>query len=375
MIYFDNSATTITKPPEVADAVAFAINNFGSAGRSFYDAGLMAGREIFKTRMEIAELIGLADPLGIAFTSSFTESLNLVAGGLIAESGVVVTTVSEHNSVLRPLYLSGCELHFIDCDDNGTLRLDMAEKLLKPPTKFLFVTHGSNLTGNITDVRTLYNSCRSNGITMIFDVSQTLGVIPVNIDMADIFCFSGHKGLFGPQGTGGVIVNGNIDFRLVKSGGSGSHSFSKFQSKAMPDVFETGTPNGSGIFGLQKGVRFIRKIGIDRINEKTTRLWNMFYDGIKHISGIIFYGDFSSVDRLPVVALNIDGLTSAELAQRLWEGYGIATRAGIHCVPLLHERFGTADMGIVRFSFSYFNTEEEIETGVSAIREIAECRV
>ena len=374
MIYFDNSATTIIKPPEVAEAVASAINSFGNAGRSFYDATMLASREIYKTRAALAVLTGLDDPLNVSFTSSSTESLNLVIGGLISGSDSVITTVTEHNSVLRPLYLSGCDLSFIDCDDSGNLLLDSFEKLIKPSTRFLCCTHGSNVTGNLTDVGRLHDICRANSITMILDVSQTLGAVPVNADMADILCFTGHKGLFGPQGTGGAIVNGKYDFKIVKTGGAGVNSFDMFQSKDMPDIFETGTHNSHSIYGLQKGVNFINNIGIDAIAAKETQLMKLFYEGIRTLEPVIVYGDFSGESRLAIISLNIEGMTSAELAERLWKTYSIATRAGTHCAPLLHKRFGTVESGMVRFSFSYFNTEDEIMQGISAIKEIIRSR-
>lgn len=370
MIYFDNSATTLTKPPEVAEAVAYAVNNFGNPGRSFYDAAAIANREIYATRMEIARLIGCKEPLNIAFTSSATESLNMVIGGLIGRNDSVITTVSEHNSVLRPLYLSGCDLCFMGCDADGNLNIDSFEELLKPTTKFLVCTHGSNVTGNITDVQRLYKKCKANDITMILDIAQTFGIIPTSIDMADIFCFTGHKGLFGPQGTGGIIVSGDYDFSITKTGGAGVNSFDTFQQKCMPDIFEVGTLNSHGLYGLQKGVRFINEIGVDKIHEKETRLMKLFYDGISGIERVKTYGDFSEKDRLPIISLNIDGLTSSELAERLWTDYSIATRAGSHCAPLLHKHFDTIDMGMVRFSFSYFNTENEVRKGISAIKEI-----
>ena len=370
MIYFDNSATTLTKPSGVAEAVAGAVNHFGNAGRSFYEPALLANREIFKTRVEIAKLIGLDDPLNVAFTSSATESLNLAIGGLIRKEDSVITTVTEHNSVLRPLYLKSCDIGFIDCDDNGNLLIDSFERLLKPSARFFICTHGSNVTGNITELQKLHDVCKANRITMIVDISQTFGVVPVNISMADIFCFTGHKGLFGPQGTGGVIINGKFDFDVIKTGGTGVNSFEAFQSKNMPDIFETGTLNGHGIYGLRKGVCFINETGIDAIHAKETRLMKMFYDGIKNLERVKIYGDFSSESRLPIISINVTGLTSSELAEQLWEDHSIATRAGSHCAPLLHKRFGTVDLGMVRFSFSYFNTEDEIQKGVSALREI-----
>ena len=374
MIYFDNSSTTLTKPSEVAEAVSFAIQNFGNASRSFYDAVMRANREVFKTRLEIAELMGLDDPLNVAFTSSSTESLNLIIGGLVKENDSVITTVTEHNSVLRPLYLKNCTLDFIDCDDNGVLLLDHFEKLIKPSTRFLVCTHGSNVTGNITDVKNLYNMCKSNNIIMILDISQTFGLIPVSSDMADVFCFTGHKGLYGPQGTGGIILSNKIDFDIVKTGGAGVNSFDLLQPKEMPDLFEVGTLNSHSIYGLQKGVEFIKRIGINHIHEKEMRLSKIFYDKLKCLKGVKFYGDFSGNDRLPIVSINIEGFTSSELALILWEKYGIATRAGSHCAPLLHKRFNTVDLGMVRFSFSYFNNEEEIEIATFALENIIKNR-
>ena len=373
MIYFDNSATTLTKPPEVSQAVSYAINHFGNAGRSFHEAVQLANREIYKTREEITTLIGLDEPLNVAFTSSATESLNMVIAGLISKEDTVITTVTEHNSVLRPLYLTGCNLHMIDCDDNGNLLLDSLDELIQQHTPGCIVcTHGSNVTGNITDTRKLYNICKANNITLILDISQTFGTVPVDINMADIFCFTGHKGLYGPQGTGGIIVNGKKDFNITKTGGAGVNSFDKYQSKNTPDIFEAGTLNSHGIYGLQKGVRFINETGIDEIHSKTMRLLNLFHDGIKNIQNIKIYGDFTTGSRLPVISLNIDGLSSSELAQQLWEHHSIATRAGSHCAPLLHKRFGTEQTGMVRFSFSCYNTENEIEKAINAIKNIAQ---
>lgn len=373
MIYFDNSATTITKPPEVAEAVAYAIANFGNAGRSFYDSGALAAREIYNTRAEIARLIGLDDPLNVAFTASATESLNLVIGGLLGKADHVITTVTEHNSVLRPLYLCGCDISFIDCDDAGQLLIGSLEDLVRPSTKALICTHGSNVTGNVTNAQKLYDFCKTHEILLILDISQTFGSYPVDIKTADIFCFTGHKALFGPQGTGGVVVSDSQicgDLKIVKTGGTGVHSFETEHSKTMPDIFEVGTLNSHGIYGLQKGVVFVNGTGIENVHAKEMRLMQVFYDGIKDLRGVEVFGDFRSLERIPVVSLNIQGLTSAELAERLWTNYGIATRAGSHCAPLLHKRFGTVDTGMVRFSFSYFNTEDEIAEGIAALSEV-----
>ena len=374
MIYFDNSATTLQKPPEVAQAAAWAVDHLGNAGRSFYGAAMDAGREIYRTRTELAALIELDDPLRVALTSSATESLNLVIGGLVKQEDRVLTTVTEHNSVLRPLYLRGCALDFIGCDGKGVLELDSAESILRPETKFVIVSHGSNVTGNVTDVGRLRGLCREHGLTLILDISQTFGHIPVRADMADVLCFTGHKGLFGPQGTGGIIAAGGLPFEIVKTGGAGVNSFDRFQQKVMPDVFEAGTLNGPGLYGLQKGVQFVRRTGVGAIHEKDMCLTRLFMEGLGGIAGIRIYGDSSARDRLPVVSLAVDGLSSADTASLLWEKYGIATRAGSHCAPLLHHRFGTETEGLVRFSFSWFNTEEEIYAGLEALSDIAEKR-
>ena len=370
MIYFDNSATTLRKPPDVSEAVAWAINHLGNAGRSFYDAAMTAAREIYRTRAELAALVGLDDPLGVAFTASATESLNLVIGSLVKKGDTVLTTVTEHNAVLRPLYLKGCPLEFIGCDDKGVLELDSFGDHVRPGMRLMVATHGSNVTGNVTDIRRLRELCGTHGLTLILDVSQTLGHIPVTADMADVLCFTGHKGLFGPQGTGGIIAAGQLPFEIVKTGGAGVNSFDRFQQREMPDVFEAGTLNAHGLCGLRRGIQFVHQTGIDRIHEKDTRLTRRFFEGISALPGLRVYGDFTGADRLPVVALAVEGLPSSDVAARLWEKYGLAVRAGSQCAPLLHRRFGTADTGLVRFSFSWFNTEEEIDAGIAALSEI-----
>ena len=371
MIYFDNGATTLLKPPEVAEAVQYAIENFGNAGRSFYDAVMLANREIYRTRIELARLAGLDDPLQVAFTSSATESLNLVISGLIGPEDAVITTLAEHNSVLRPLYLTGCDLEFLDCDENGRIMVESFESKLKDNTKFLVCTHGSNVTGNITDVESLYQKCSAHGITMILDGSQTFGAIPVNMSMADIICFTGHKALYGPQGTGGVLAVDSYDFSIVKTGGAGTNSFDRFQSTDLPDIFETGTLNSHGLYGLQKGVQFVNSLGVETIHAKERKLHDLFYEEVCKMDRVRIYGDFSTSDRLPIVSLNLEGMAASELARRLWEENRIATRAGSHCAPLLHQHFNTVKGGMVRFSFSYFNTEEEIAQGIEALHAIA----
>lgn len=373
MIYFDNGATTLQKPSQVAQAIMQGVHSLGNAGRSFYDPAMEAAREIYRTRQEVARLVELQDPLFVAFTSGATESLNLVLDSLVTPEDHVITTVLEHNSVLRPLYKIGCALSFIPCDETGRLVLDGLQPLLRHNTRFLVCTHGSNLTGAITDVVALKRFCENNGLVFVLDVSQTLGHVATYASMADVLCFTGHKALFGPQGTGGIIVNRPLDFKLVKTGGSGSDSFSRHQRLAMPDLFEAGTMNASGLAGLRQGVAYVNEMGIDAIRRQEHRLLSAFLAGVVEIPGVRLYGPTQngSPTALPIVALNMGDLPADDVALQLWERWRIATRTGSHCAPLVHRHFGTENQGMVRFSFGLFNTLDEINTALAALKQIA----
>lgn len=375
IIYLDNSATTINKPYAIREALDYAVSNLGNAGRSFYDYSINASREIFNARDEAAKLFGVEDPLNIAFTSSATESLNLVIYGLLGENDHVITTRCEHNSVLRPLYNCGAELSFLEADDLGRIVTDNMDKYLKSNTKAVVCTHGSNLTGNISPVNAIKDFCKEHGLLLILDVAQTAGTIEVNKDMADFLCFTGHKGLLGLQGTGGIVFCGDnledYNLKIVKTGGTGSNSFKKLQSCLMPDVFEAGTHNAHGIYVLKKGLEYINEVTISEINRIENRLTSLFTEGISNIEGLVTYGDIHAQNKLPVVAMNLEGQSSEDFAYRLWTDYKIATRAGSHCAPLMHEHFQTENRGMVRFSFSHTNTEEEIKYAVKAIEELS----
>ena len=373
MIYFDNAATTLQKPPGVAKAIAESIGTFGNSGRSFHQPAMEASRAIMSARKEIAQLVRLENPLNVAFTSGATESFNLVLDSLVSPSDHVITSVLEHNSVLRPLYKTGCELSFIPCDGSGQLILDDLDSLLQANTRFLVCTHGSNLTGVVSDVQVLSGFCRKNGLVFILDVSQTLGCVETLAAMADILCFTGHKSLFGPQGTGGIIVNRQLDFRLVKTGGTGTNSFDARQPMEMPEIFEAGTQNAHGLAALRCGVAYVNQKGTAAIEAHTNRLLQAFLDGVSDIPGISIYGPERNAagPRLPIIALNVGSLPAGDVALQLWENYQIVTRAGSHCAPLVHRFFKTEAQGMVRFSFSVFNTAEEIDITVKALGEIA----
>ena len=366
----DNAATSLGRPPEVSKAVAEALERFGNPGRSFYTPAMEAARAVFRTRQAVADLVGGIDPLRIAFTANATESLNLAVQSLITPQDHVITTVLEHNSVLRPLYLLGCELSVLDCDDTGALRVADLKGHLRPNTRAVVCTHGSNLLGSLTDMEAIGAFCDQHGLLLIADTAQTLGCVPVTADMADVFCFTGHKGLMGPQGTGGLIVREGLPLRLVKTGGSGSHSFEPHQPLEMPDILEAGTLNVHGLWGLRAGIDYIAKTGVEAIMAKEQALTARFLGGVADLPGVRLYGPSAGGHRLPVVSLNLGDMPSEELALRLWEGWQVATRAGSHCAPLAHKRFGTETQGMVRFSFGYFNTEEEIDTTLDALRRI-----
>lgn len=370
MIYFDCSATSLQKPPQVAEATAWAIGHLGNAGRSFYDAAMQAGREVFATRQQVAALLGLANPLQVAFTSSATESLNLVVQALVRPEDHVITTVLEHNSVLRPLYSSNCQLSFLNCDEEGCLLLESLPALVRPNTKYVFATHGSNVLGTLTNARQLAALCRAHHLTLVLDISQTLGHTAVTPDMADIFCFTGHKGLLGPQGTGGIAAREGMEFAITKTGGAGFNSFAKNQGTVMPEVFEAGTANAHSLFGLQKGAAFVNTTGVLQIERQEQALASRFWHRLQGIAGIKLYGP-PPEGRLGVVALTVGGQGSEETALRLWEGWQIATRPGSHCAPLLHTRFNTEKSGMVRFSFGYFNTPAEVDIAADALCQIA----
>lgn len=376
MIYFDNAATSFPKPASVAIAVYNAINSLGNPSRGAYSISIEASRVVYSAREKVAELFNLDDPLNVAFTSNSTESLNIVINGLFEPGNHVITTEMEHNSVLRPLYYlmeRGLKVSFIKCNKIGNINYNEIEKEIKSNTKAIICTHASNLTGNMLNIKKIGNICKAHNILFILDASQTAGVFDIDMkeNNIDILCFTGHKSLYGPQGTGGLCINRDIDIRPLKAGGSGSNSYSHHQPSTMPDLLEAGTVNSHSIAGLLAGMEFIQNTGMDKIREHELKLMWQFYDGIKNISNVKIYGDFSSNLRSPIVALNIRDYDSGDISMELAETYNIATRSGAHCAPLMHKALGTEKQGAVRFSFSYFNTQKEVETAIKAVKELA----
>ena len=375
MIYLDNAATTMKKPQCVIDAVVAAMSHMGNAGRGATSAALDASRIIYDTREKISDLFNLQNPSRVAFTCNSTESLNTAIKGILSSGDHAITTALEHNSVLRPLYdlqAKGMELSIVDCDENGNIDYNDFEKLIKENTKAIVCTHASNLVGNVLDVKKIGSIAKKHNLIFIVDASQSAGVFPIDMqDMnIDILCFTGHKGLLGPQGTGGICVREGIDVRPLKVGGSGVNTFSKEQPVEMPTHLEAGTLNGHAIAGLNAALDYLKEEGIENIQKREEELMFRFYNGIKDIKDIKIFGNFEN-KRAAIVTFNVGDIDSAAFSDELSFAYDISTRAGAHCAPLMHKAMNTVEQGAVRFSFSHYNTEEEIDTAIKAVKEIA----
>ena len=377
MIYLDNAATTVHKPEQVIEAVSTAMRTMGNSSRGTHGSSLLSARTIFEARLKLAEFFGAEGPERVIFTSNSTEALNIAIRGLVGEGDHVITTVMEHNSVLRPLYLlkkqKKVSLSFLNINEKGTIDPKDIEKLIRPETKAIVTTHGSNLTGDMVDISSVAKIAKAHGLIYIVDASQTAGSKAINVGELgiDVLCFTGHKGLLGPQGTGGMILGSELDIRPFKVGGTGVQSYSRYQPEEYPTRLEAGTLNGHGIAGLSAAVDFIMETGLNEIDSREQSLMRRFYDGVTKIDGVRVYGDMDS-PRTPIICINIRDLDSGQVADILAWDYDIAVRPGAHCAPLMHEALGTSEQGAVRFSFSYFNTEEEIDTAIKAVREIAE---
>lgn len=377
MIYLDNAATTLHKPPEVAEAVKNAILTAGNAARGAHGASLSASRMVFETRSRLAELFGCPRADHVVFTANSTEALNIAVYGLISAGDHVISTDLEHNSVLRPLYdmqTRGAAVDFVRADRRGNIRYEDMEALFRPNTRAVVCTHASNLTGNMLDIARIGAMAHAHGALLVIDASQTAGAALIDMQKMgiDVLCFTGHKGLMGPQGTGGLCIRPGVELRPLLRGGTGVHSYDREPPKEYPARLEAGTLNSHGIAGLYAAVGFLLETGVGNIAKREHALMQRFYEQVRSIEGVTVYGDFSSPARAAIVSLNVRDYDSAEVADILASEYGIAVRAGAHCAPRMHEALGTVQQGAVRFSFSYFNTQAEADAAAKAVREIAE---
>lgn len=375
MIYLNNAATTLQKPPCVVQAVVEAINGQGSCGRGSYTSELSAARTIFHTREALARIFTFRHPERVVFTANATQALNAALWGLLNPGDHVIATDWDHNSVLRPLHTlakeRGVKVDYLPADRKGRLEYDQLEGLLHPSTKLLVGTHASNLTGNLLDVVRMSAFAQKHGLVFLLDAAQTAGSAPISMEEMGVhlLAFTGHKGLMGPQGTGGLCVAPGVELRPLLSGGTGVRSFEEEQPQEYPEHLEAGTLNGHGLAGLGAAVDFILETGVETIHAHELALTERFVRGLRDIPGVTLYGDFSG-DRAPVVALNLEGWDPAAAADELAQAYDIAVRPGIHCAPRMHRALGTQDTGCLRFSFGWYTTEEDIDAALAALREM-----
>jgi len=379
MIYFDNAATTKNKPVEVIDAVINAMKNFGNSSRGVYEESLSADRIVFETRRKIAKMFNVGNSRQVVFTKNATESLNIAINGLFSENDHIITSVAEHNSVLRPIHClkeKGAEVSYINVLENGVLNFDEIPSLIKANTKAIVLTHASNVTGNITDLKKYGDFCRNNNLLFVVDASQTAGAFDIDMKEMniDVLCFTGHKSMLGPQGTGALCVREEVYIRPFMVGGSGTHSYDEFQPDKMPTRLEAGTLNSHGIAGLHASIDYLLKNKIEDLTKRALDLSRKFYDGVSKFSEVKVYGDFETDLRAPIVSLNILDMDSSEVSSILYEEYKISTRPGAHCAPLIHKALGTVEQGMVRFSFSHSNTFDEVELAIKTIKKIIDDR-
>lgn len=378
MIYLDNAATTMHKPQTVIDAVTQAMCSLGNAGRGATSGALDAARTIHGCRAKLARLLGCPRADHVCFAPNSTVALNTAINGMVHPGDRVVTTVLEHNSVLRPLNRlaaeQGVTVEHAGCDASGVLDYDELERLVTPGTRAVVATQASNVTGNAVDVARVVAVAHAGGALVIVDASQSAGTAHIDMQAMglDVVCFTGHKGLMGPQGTGGLAVAEGVDVAPWAMGGTGVHSFDELQPLEWPTRLEAGTLNGHGIAGLSAGLDFIEaRGGVEAIAAHERALAGRFLAGVREIPGITLYGAFDQPTRSAIVSLNVGDIDSAEISDALMQGWGIATRPGAHCAPLMHRALGTERQGVVRFSFGYFNTDEEVDIAIDALRDLA----
>jgi cysteine desulfurase family protein len=375
MIYLDNAATTWPKPPGVEQAVVEALRGGANPGRGSHQLSLAAGRMVYHTRELLSRLFNAGDPSRIIFTINCTEALNLAISGLLRSGDHVVTSGMEHNSMIRPLRAlgaSGVECTVVSCDRQGELDPADLEQALRPNTRLIALNHASNVTGTMLPVAEAGRLARRHGLLFLVDASQTAGIFPIDVEALhiDLLAFPGHKGLYGPPGTGGLYIRDGISLTPLRYGGTGSQSESEEQPVIMPEMFESGTVNTVGIAGLGAGVEFLLQEGIERIQVHEAELLEKLRTGLAAIPGLIIYGS-GRQPQAPVLSVNIRENASGEVAFLLDRIYQIAVRSGLHCAALAHRTLGTIKQGTVRFGLSHFNTAEEIAQVVKAMEELS----
>ncbi|KPU46255.1 putative cysteine desulfurase [Oxobacter pfennigii] len=378
-VYLDNAATTYPKPSSVVDSmVDFMTNSGANPGRGGYELSLQSGRLVLETRRLINSLFKGPGPDNVVFTQNITASLNMAMRGMFKKGWHIITTSMEHNSVIRPLRsledMGLISLSIVNCKADGTLDVKDIEEAIIKDTKAVVMTHASNLTGTILPIEEVGHICTKYDLYFIVDSAQTAGTIDIDMKKCniDILAFTGHKGLLGPQGTGGFIINerANETTSPIFSGGTGSRSHIDTQPDFLPDKFESGTLNTAGIAGLKAGIEFIFNIGMDNIRKHENMLLKALYEGLSEIEGMCIYGPMDYNKQTNTLAVNIKDMDPSDIAFNLDNKYGIMVRSGLHCTPYGHRTIGTYPLGSVRFSIGYFNTMEDIGYTVNAMKEI-----
>ena len=375
MIYFDNAATTMDKPDEVVQAVARALTTFGGPGRGVHGASMAAAAAVWEARESAARIFDAPQASRVAFGANATWALNVAIAGLLPDGGRALTTAASHNSVLRPLFrardMRGCAIDVAPIAADGALDLETYGRLLDRKPDIVVATHASNVTGDVYDVRSMAEAAHGSGALFVLDVAQTAGSQAVSCkDLGvDVLCFTGHKSLFGPQGTGGLVVADGVEIAPPFEGGTGVRSFDERQPPNMPESLEAGTANAHGLAGLAAGIEYVESIGVGVIAERVAALTARFEAGAAAIGGMRVLGGAGS-KRSGIVAVVSEDVDAAVLAEHLWSDFGICVRAGAHCAPLMHRALGTAESEAVRFSFSCRNTPDEVDAGLNAIEHI-----
>ena len=373
MIYLDNAATTFIKPKTVYKEVRKCLKKYcGNSGRGGHSLSMTAGEIVYRCREEIAKLFNIYNPLSISFSLNATQSLNMGIKGFLKENDHVLISPFEHNSVVRPLNkLKDINVSYTVLPINENLDVIDIEKNITENTKMIIINHGSNVCGKIQDIKKIGEIAKKKGIIFLVDASQTAGLIDIDVQEMniDILCCSGHKGLYGLQGTGVLYIKPSLKLSTIIEGGTGSFSEDEQQPIIIPDRFESGTLNLPGISGLLKGVEFINKTRPINIYNHEKKLVDYLISELKNIKQITIYGDLNE-RRTSTVAFNIRGIDSVLACDILSEKYNIMLRGGYHCSFLAHKTLGTLDVGVIRASVSYFNSIKDIKFLISAVKNL-----
>ncbi|MCR8642998.1 aminotransferase class V-fold PLP-dependent enzyme [Paenibacillus sp. N1-5-1-14] len=377
--YFDHAASSWPKPPEVIEAMTRNLSESGAnPGRGSHAMAVKASRVLFETRRNAAKLFGVRNPNDISFALNTTAALNLAILGFVREGAHVISTAVEHNSVRRPLeYLKrtrNVSVTYVSADIRGRVKVADVEAAIRPNTELVVVNHSSNLLGTVQPVPEIGAMCRRHGVRLLVDAAQSAGILPIDVDAMgiDMLAFPGHKGLLGPQGTGGLYIHPDLELEPLMHGGTGSQSEALEQPKVRPDRYEAGTPNTVGIAGLNEGIKYVLSKSVESIHAHEWALSQRLMEGLVRLPGVQLLGPEIGELKTGIVAFNIEGADSSEISFVLDQSFGIAVRAGYHCTPLAHEAIGTLANGAVRASVGYATTTEDVDYFIEAIKEIVE---